>query len=63
MKDFDTFTKIAKRCEQFGQNNFCTGFEKLPKAQKIVQSGHTGFQTSILSSQGERDTQSVPQDN
>ena len=33
MKDFDTFSKIAKKCGQFGQNNFATGFEKSPKVQ------------------------------
>ena len=33
MKDSDTFTKIAKKCGQFGQNNFATGFEKFLKVQ------------------------------
>ena len=32
-KDFDTFTKICINCGRFGQNNCCTGFEKLPNVQ------------------------------
>ena len=33
MKDFDTLTKIANECGQFGQNNLLIGFEKLLKMQ------------------------------
>ena len=38
MKDFDTFTKIPTNV---GKIFVATGFEKLPKVQNIVQSGHT----------------------
>ena len=42
MIDFDTFTKIALECKRFGQINCCQRlFKKLPKGQKIAQSGHT----------------------
>ena len=43
MIDFDTFTKIALECDRLGQINCCKNLEKLPKVQKIAQSGHTGI--------------------
>ena len=33
MKDFDTFTKIAKNVGDLGKIIIATGFEKLPKVQ------------------------------
>ena len=33
MKDFDTFTKIAKNVGNLGKIIFATNFEKLPKVQ------------------------------
>ena len=33
MKDFDTFTKIAKNVGDLGKIIVATGFEKLPKVQ------------------------------
>ena len=41
MKDFDTFTKIAENVDDFGKIIVASSFEKLPKEQQIVQSGHT----------------------
>ena len=42
MKDFDTCTKIAWNVDDLGKLTVTTGFEKLPKVEKITQSGHTG---------------------
>ena len=43
MKDFDKFTKnCTKNGGDLGKIIVATGFEKLPKVQKIAQSGHTG---------------------
>ena len=42
MIDFDTFTKIAKGCEKFGQINCCQRLEKFAQSAKIAQSCHTG---------------------
>jgi len=33
MKDFDTFTKIAKNVGNLGKIILATGFKKLPKVQ------------------------------
>ena len=33
IKDFHTFTKIAKEWGRLGQINFAKGFKKLPKVQ------------------------------
>ena len=41
MNDFDTFTKIANNVGKLGKIIVATGFEWLPKVQKIAQSGHT----------------------
>ena len=41
MIDFDTFTKIATYRGILGQLIVAKGFKKLPKDQKIAQSGHT----------------------
>ena len=38
MNDFDTFTKIVSH---LGKIIVATGFEWLPKVQKMAQSGHT----------------------
>ena len=38
MKDLDTFTKIAWKCGQFGQNSYCQG------PWKVAQCGHTGLE-------------------
>ena len=40
MKDFDTVTKIEG---DLGKIIVATGFEWLPKVQKIAQSGHTDW--------------------
>ena len=40
IKDFDTFTKIVG---DLGKIIVAKGFEKLPKVQCIVQSGHTAY--------------------
>ena len=39
---FDSFTKIAKNGRDWGKLIVAVGFKKLPKVQKIAQSGHTG---------------------
>ena len=44
--DFDTFTKIAEERGILGQLIVAKGFKKLPKDQKIAQSGHTGYASS-----------------
>ena len=41
MNHFDTFTKIAKECGDLGKLLVAKGYKKLPKVQKIAQSGHT----------------------
>ena len=41
MNDFDTFTKIANNGRELGKLIVAKCFEKLPKVQKIAQSGHT----------------------
>ena len=35
MVDFDTFTKIAKECGQFGQIIVAKGFKIRPKSNKL----------------------------
>ena len=40
---FDTFTKMPKNVGDLGKFIVAKGFKKLPKVQKIAQSGHTGF--------------------
>ena len=43
MIDFDTFTKNCLRIlGDLGKLIVAEGFKKLPKVQKIAQSGHTG---------------------
>ena len=46
MIDFDTFTKIVEERGILGQLIVAKGFKKLPKDQKIAQSGHTGYASS-----------------
>ena len=46
MNDLDTFTKLPKNVGDLGKLIVATGFEWLPKVQKIAQSGHTGPYTS-----------------
>ena len=41
MNDFDTFTKLPNNEGNLGKIIVATGFEWLPKVQKIAQSGHT----------------------
>ena len=41
MIDFDTFTKIAKDVRDLGKLIVAKGLKKLPKVEKIAQSGHT----------------------
>ena len=41
MIDFDTFTKLPKNVRDLGKLIIPTGLKKLPKVQKIAQSGHT----------------------
>ena len=40
--DFDTFTKLPNNVGDLTKILVATGFEWLPKVQKIAQSGHTG---------------------
>ena len=55
MKDFDNGCKNCVKCGQTGQNNCCpTGFEKLPKVQKITQSGQTGNKLGLQLGHGGR---------
>ena len=55
MKDFDNGCKNCVKCGQIGQNNCCpTGFEKLPKVQKIAQSGQTGNKLGLQLGHGGR---------
>ena len=42
MIDFDTLSKIAYESEKSGKLIVAKGFKKLPKMQKIAQSGRTG---------------------
>ena len=39
--DFDTFTKMPKNVGDLGKLIVAKGYKKLPKVQKIAQSGHT----------------------
>ena len=41
MNDFGTFTKIAKNVGDLGKFIAAKGFKKVPKVQKITNSGHT----------------------
>ena len=50
MIDLDTFTKMPKNVEDFGKLIVPTGFEKLPKVQKIAQSGHTVYEWHLATS-------------
>ena len=43
MIDFDTLSKIAYESEKSGKLIVAKGFKKLPKMQKIAQSGHTAW--------------------
>ena len=49
MKDFDTSTKIVLNVGYWSKISVATCFEKLPKVQKIAQSGHTARQTLMQS--------------
>ena len=42
MIDFDTLQKLPKNVRDLGKLIVTKGFKKLPKGQKIAQSGHTG---------------------
>ena len=44
MNDFDTFQKLPNNEGDLGKIIVATGFEWLPKVQKIAQSGHTGVE-------------------
>ena len=41
MIDFETFKKLPKNVRDLGKLIVAKGFKKLPKVQKIAQSGHT----------------------
>ena len=41
MIDFDTFKKLPKNVRDLGKLIVAKGLKKLPKVQKIAQSGHT----------------------
>ena len=41
MNDFDTITKMTNNLVDLGKIIVATGFECLPKKQKIAQPGHT----------------------
>ena len=41
MIEFDKFTKMLKNVGDLGKLIVAKGFKKLPKVQKIAQSGHT----------------------
>ena len=41
LKIFTPLQKLPQNVGDFGQIIIATGFEKLPKVQKIAQSGHT----------------------
>ena len=48
MIDFDTFKKLPMNVRDLGKLIVAKGFKKLPKVQKIAQSGHTVcFQTKL----------------
>ena len=42
MNDFGTFTNLPNNVGNLGKIIVATGFELLPKVQKIAQSGHNG---------------------
>ena len=44
MIGFDTFTKVPKNVRDLGKLIIAKGLKKLPKVQKIAQSGHTACQ-------------------
>ena len=44
MIDFDTFKKLPKNVRDLGKLIVAKGLKKLPKLQKIAQSGHTASQ-------------------
>ena len=43
MNDFVPLQKLPKNVEDLGKLIVAKGFKKLPKVQKIANSGHTGF--------------------
>ena len=47
MNDFDTFTKLPNNVSNLGKIIVATGFECLPKKQKIVQSDHTAHERQV----------------
>ena len=47
MSDFDTLQKLPNNKGDLGKIIVDTGFEWLPKVQKIAQSGHTGYHSEI----------------
>ena len=47
IEDFDTLTKTAQNVGDLGKIIVATCFEKLPKVQKIFQSGHTGHEREL----------------
>ena len=44
MIDFETFTKMPKNVRYLGKLIVAEGFKKLPKVQKIAQSGHSALE-------------------
>ena len=44
-----TLQKLPKNVGVLGKLIFATGFEKLPKVQQITQSGHTGYDVGVVS--------------
>ena len=55
MKDFDTFTKIAKNVGNLGKIIFATGFENLPQSAINSQSGHTECQGHLVCEMARKD--------
>ena len=43
LKILTPFQKLPKNVGDLGKLIVAKGFEKLPKVQKIAQSGHTGY--------------------
>ena len=48
MIDFNTLQKLPKNVGDLGKLIVAKGFKKLPKVQKIVQSGHTVYNVARI---------------
>ena len=58
MKDLTPLQKLPKNGRDWGKLIVAVGFKKLPKVQKIAQSGHTGHWYTwklLLGVEGEHD--------